>query len=273
MAVDSTRGFAAAGTGLYGGPITLTSYVWEAAGNALPAGIYNTVPTVTTESASSPSQTGATLNGTITATGGANPTTRGFAWGTLSTLSGGDTATTTESGSFSTGAFTNSSLTLVCNTTYYARAYATNSAGTSLGSISASFTTSACSSQNNNTPTTSTVSTPGAISVVTTGTYRPDPFLNSITTATPKASSPAAPPATPSTGGGQAAPTKNLSLHATGQNVVLLQKFLNQNGAKLPPTGYFGTLTYQALVKYQRAHKLPATGYYGPMTRAVMTRR
>jgi hypothetical protein len=101
-------------------------------------------PTVTTQSASSVGQTSATLNGNITATGGADATVRGFAWGTSSSMVG-DTATTTENGTFSTGAFTDSSLTLVCNTTYYSRAYATNSAGTSYGSISASFTTSACS--------------------------------------------------------------------------------------------------------------------------------
>lgn len=103
-------------------------------------------PTVTTSSATSVTATTATLNGNITATGGANATVRGFAWGTNSELSGGDTATTTENGSFGTGVFTDTSLTLVCNTTYYSRAYATNPGGTGLGAISASFTTSACAS-------------------------------------------------------------------------------------------------------------------------------
>jgi hypothetical protein len=37
-----TRGFCASGNGLYGGPITLTSYIWESLGNALPASIYGT---------------------------------------------------------------------------------------------------------------------------------------------------------------------------------------------------------------------------------------
>jgi hypothetical protein len=86
------------------------------------------------------------LNGNITATGGANATVRGFAWGTNATLSGGDTATTTDTVGqpFGTGAFTNTTITFACGTTYYSRAYATNSAGTGLGAISASFTTSAC---------------------------------------------------------------------------------------------------------------------------------
>jgi hypothetical protein len=36
---DGTRGFCAPGSGLYGGPITLTSYIWEAAGHACPVEI------------------------------------------------------------------------------------------------------------------------------------------------------------------------------------------------------------------------------------------
>jgi hypothetical protein len=136
-----------------GTPYHYKIFTLDSAGNYSATGVVPTgspvtpytVPTVTTQSASSVGQTSATLNGNITATGGTNATVRGFAWGTNSSLSGGDTATTTENGSFGTGAFTNSSLTLVCNTTYYSRAYATNPGGTSFGSISASFTTSACS--------------------------------------------------------------------------------------------------------------------------------
>lgn len=102
-------------------------------------------PTVTTQAASSVTATTATLNGNITAIGGFSPTVRGFAWGTNAVLSGGDTATTTDTAGqpFSAGAFTNTSLSFTCNTTYYARAYATNSMGDGLGSIQ-TFTTSAC---------------------------------------------------------------------------------------------------------------------------------
>jgi hypothetical protein len=35
-AISGARGFAASGNGLYGGPITLTSYIWEQLGNACP---------------------------------------------------------------------------------------------------------------------------------------------------------------------------------------------------------------------------------------------
>lgn len=92
-------------------------------------------PTVTTSAASNIAATAATLNGNITATGGANATVRGFAFGTSSALTGPNVATTTASGSFSTGAFAAALSDLAGNTTYYFRAYATNSAGTSYGSI------------------------------------------------------------------------------------------------------------------------------------------
>lgn len=93
-----------------------------------------TVPTVTTQAASNPTLTSATLNGTITNTGGQNATVRGFQWGEDPTLSSG-TVTTVENGSFGTGAFSSNVSTLTCGKTYYVRAYATNSAGTGRGSI------------------------------------------------------------------------------------------------------------------------------------------
>ena len=102
-------------------------------------------PTVTTQSASSVTQTTATLNGDIAATGGVGPTVRGFSWGTDSSLSGGDTATTTDAAGqpFGVGTFSTTTLAFACGSTYYARAYATNSVGTAFGSI-VSFTTGSC---------------------------------------------------------------------------------------------------------------------------------
>lgn len=98
---------------------------------------------ITTQSATSVGETSATLNANITSIGGASATVRGFAWGTNSGLSNGDTATTTENGTFGTGTFSKTDLTFECNTTYYFRAYATNITRTSYGSI-LNFTTSAC---------------------------------------------------------------------------------------------------------------------------------
>ncbi len=91
-------------------------------------------PTVTTSAASSITATGATTNGNISDTGGENATVRGFASSTSATMSSG-VSTSTENGSFGTGLFTSSMSNLTGNTTYYTRAYASNSAGTGYGSI------------------------------------------------------------------------------------------------------------------------------------------
>jgi hypothetical protein len=99
-------------------------------------------PTLTTSSASSLTQTTATLNGSITATGGANATQSGFAYGTSSSLTT-NTSTSTLGAQTGTASFSDGISGLTCNTTYYSRAYATNSAGTAYGSI-LSFLTSAC---------------------------------------------------------------------------------------------------------------------------------
>lgn len=100
-------------------------------------------PTLTTSTVSSINTISATLNGTINTNNESSATQHGFAWGTSATLSGNDTATTSLGTKSGTGAFTSSLASLTCGTTYYSRAYATNSAGTGLGDI-VSFTTSTC---------------------------------------------------------------------------------------------------------------------------------
>ncbi len=95
----------------------------------------STAPTVSTNAATSVTSNAATINGEITDTGGANATVRGFVWGTSATLSGGDTATTTESGTFGISTFSSNRTSLSPSTVYYFRAYATNVAGTGYGSI------------------------------------------------------------------------------------------------------------------------------------------
>ena len=92
------------------------------------------VPTVTTNSAQSLPPTSATLFGSITSTGGANPTTRGFAYSTNATLSS-SVSTTTESGSFDVSSFSVTATALTADTIYYYRAWANNTLGTSTGAI------------------------------------------------------------------------------------------------------------------------------------------
>jgi len=104
------------------------------------------VPTVTASSTSSITYNTATLNGNITNTGAmvGVGTQHGFAYGTSTDLSVTSSTATTTNGTYSaTTTFTGNISSLICNTTYYARAYATNSAGTGFGSI-VSFNTSTC---------------------------------------------------------------------------------------------------------------------------------
>jgi len=92
-------------------------------------------PTVATNAESAVTASTATLNGNITSTGGANANERGFAWGTETNLSGGNTATTSSFGDFGAGPFSQALSELDESTTYYFRAFAANSIGTSTGEI------------------------------------------------------------------------------------------------------------------------------------------
>jgi len=74
------------------------------------------------------------MNGNVTADGGATVTARGFATSTVSTLAS-SVSTSTLSGTTGAYSATFSNTNLTGNTTYYFRAYATNSVGTSFGSI------------------------------------------------------------------------------------------------------------------------------------------
>lgn len=86
-----------------------------------------TTPTVTVQAPTTVLPTTVTANGNITALGGENATVRGFKYGLTKT----DTWSVSDSGSYSTGAFTKAITGLDANTTYWIRAYATNGEGTS----------------------------------------------------------------------------------------------------------------------------------------------
>ena len=88
------------------------------------------MPTVQTNAASGITMTGATLNGNVTADGGATVTARGFVYGT----SASDLSQNVQSGA-GTGSFTKALTGLTRSTTYYYKAYATNSAGTAYGEV------------------------------------------------------------------------------------------------------------------------------------------
>lgn len=76
---------------------------------------------------------------------------------------------------------------------------------------------------------------------------------------------------------------RDLELNATGDDVKLLQQFLNQQGFVVGAPGqfgsmgyettYFGSMTKAALAKFQMTNNItPAVGYFGPVTRAFINR-
>ncbi len=74
---------------------------------------------------------------------------------------------------------------------------------------------------------------------------------------------------------------RDLELNSQGNDVKILQQFLNSQGFSINTPGqvgstghetnYFGNLTKQALIKFQQAHNItPSAGYFGPKTRAFI---
>ena len=105
--------------------------------NSFTTGQTITSPTVTTDDVTNITQTTATSGGNVTSDGGATVTIRGVCWSINQNPTTSDSHTNDGSG---IGTFISSLFGLTANITYYVRAYATNSAGTSYGNEK-SFTT------------------------------------------------------------------------------------------------------------------------------------
>jgi hypothetical protein len=88
-------------------------------------------PTVTTNAASNITENAAISGGNVTATGGAEVTAKGICWSTNQSPTITDNKTNDGTG---VGQYASQMTNLEPNTTYYVRAYATNSAGTGYGS-------------------------------------------------------------------------------------------------------------------------------------------
>lgn len=99
------------------------------------------IPTITTTAVTSITNTTAATGGNITSDGGATVIARGVCWSTTTnpTIAGNHTTDGT-----GTGTFASAITSLIPNTLYYVRAYATNSAGTAYGN-DISFTTTTTS--------------------------------------------------------------------------------------------------------------------------------
>ncbi len=89
------------------------------------------VPVLTTDAISNIGATTASCGGNISSAGGGSVTARGVCWSTSSNPTTSDSKTSNGTG---IGSFPSSITGLTANTTYYVRAYATNSIGTGYGS-------------------------------------------------------------------------------------------------------------------------------------------
>ena len=139
---NGTGSFTSSITGLTAGTTYyVRAYATNAAGTAYGNQITFTAsirtPTLSTTVASNIMKTTATSGGNITSDGGATVTARGVCWSTSSRPTVSNSHTTEGNG---IGSFTSSITGLTAGTTYYVRAYATNSAGTAYGN-QVSFTT------------------------------------------------------------------------------------------------------------------------------------
>ena len=88
-------------------------------------------PTLTSEDPSNLQETTVTGNGTLVSIGGSAVTEHGHCWSTSPDPTTADSKTT--NGAATAGAFTSAITGLLANTTYYYRAYATNTQGTGYG--------------------------------------------------------------------------------------------------------------------------------------------
>jgi len=107
-----------------------TNSIGTAYGNQVTAITTATLSVLTTTAVSSISSTTATCGGNITSDGGAPITARGVCWSASSNPTILNSKTTDGAG---TGSFTSAITGLTPGTTYYIRAYATNSIGTAYG--------------------------------------------------------------------------------------------------------------------------------------------
>ncbi len=112
----------------------------------------------------------------------------------------------------------------------------------------------------------------GYYGVVTRAKIEANPISSIPTNPTPTTNSP-----TPST----TTITRDLTLNSVGEDVRVLQKFLNARGYTVATVGagslgsettFFGPATRAAVIRFQLAQSIsPAAGYVGPLTRAKLT--
>ncbi len=70
----------------------------------------------------------------------------------------------------------------------------------------------------------------------------------------------------------RAVPSQDLSIGTEAPAVARLQDLLRQRGYMQVVTGYYGAVTRDAVLRFQKDHGITPTGYYGPLTRAALAR-
>ncbi|MEI6057626.1 MAG: DUF2341 domain-containing protein [bacterium] len=229
---------------------------------------YIVSPTVVTSSPTSVTSTSVTLNAAITSDGGASSTIIGFNYGL--TASYGSIASST--GTFGAGPFSQVISNLTPSTTYHYQAYATNVAGTATTSDN-SFTTSAV-------PAPAPQMNASTASVSSGGSQASYDMLASILAPSPATTAYLNSLKNPGSLSTTQVSTRDLTLGSRGEDVRLLQVYLNSHGYQISQTGagssghetaLFGSLTQKALARFQKANGIkPAVGYFGPLTRRVI---
>lgn len=141
--IFNTRTLNGSGTGVFTSTLSglsagITYYVRAYATNAIGTsygGVISfttqTIPTITTNAVTSITTTSAMSGGNVVSGGGATVTSRGICWSTSINPTILNSRTISGSG---TGSFSSTMTGLITGTTYYVRAYATNSWGTAYGS-------------------------------------------------------------------------------------------------------------------------------------------
>jgi len=206
------------------------------------------IPTLTTDSATSITKTTATLNATVTSLGGAKPSAAGFQYG-LDTNYGTDVSY--DAVALTARTFSKSISDLTCETTYHYQSYITNSAGTGYGNDQ-TLTTSSCL---------------GGKSLggnALSGLEEANGTNNNVIA---------------NTGEQTLKFTRNLSLGMVGDDIKALQVYLNTHGYVIATTGEgskgnetteFGKKTKSAVILFQKANDLLSDGIVGFLTTQKM---
>lgn len=249
------------------------------------AAVCGTVPTVSTADATDLLRTSALVNGSIDSTGDNDVTTRGFVYA----LSLPYSATTTETGTFSTGTFSATLDGLICATTYHVAAYATNVVGTVYGADE-EFTTAACAVPSNGgavnsgpfAPVSAGIAGAGGVPGATSSVVQTDVLSGGSSGSESSTLESTITPVVMVQTVDVELFGRDLQYRDIGEDVRTLQQLLNRlgftlglNGAGAPgeETAYFGPRTYRSVLRFQSANDLPPSGFVGPFTRTVLGKK